>query len=97
MWCYDGAVKLLVSSPRKEYKDMSAKFPRREALPPHLCVHNTVLGARHEHEALDFHEIGQLGGIELSHADSVRLLSARSDHTPELGNDGQVLGCEEVK
>jgi len=56
-----------------------------------LGINNTILRAGYEDVAFDLHEIGELGGIKLAHADGVCLFASAGEHSTDLLDHWEVL------
>ena len=58
----------------------------------HLRLYHTILRTRDEHKALDFHEVCQLGGVELADAYGVALLLRLLEGCPQVFDERKVGG-----
>ena len=57
----------------------------------YLGLHKTVLRTCHEHEALDFEEVGELSGVRLPHADRVGFLVRAGDQRAQVGDQREIV------
>ena len=70
---------------------LSQTLPAAAQRVAHLGLNETVLGARDEHEALDFEEVPELGRVDLAHAERVRLFVRALDDVAQMRDQGEVV------